>query len=99
MRGIGPVEYLAGAQNAPGGVKRSADLNLQTTTAGVRSGGATDGDNHTRPTASQLRCQRRQSIVLVVRPAEFAHHVTAFDVAGFAQTPTKCGQAPNVGLL
>ena len=35
MRGIGPVEYLAGAQNAPGGVKRSADLNLQTTTAGV----------------------------------------------------------------
>jgi hypothetical protein len=36
MRGIGPVEYLAGAQNAPGGVKGSAYLRLQSTAAGGR---------------------------------------------------------------
>ena len=35
MRGIGPVEYLAGAQNAPGSFKRSAYLRLQSTAAGV----------------------------------------------------------------
>src|SRR6516165_7310250 len=66
---------------------------------GERSDGATDGDNDSRLAASQLRCERRQSIVLLVRPREVAHHVTAFDVTGFAQAAPKLDQAPNVGLL
>ena len=52
--------------------------------AASAAGGAGRG-NHGHLTANQIGRQRRQSIVLVLRPAIFDRHVPALDIAGFAQ--------------
>jgi hypothetical protein len=41
--------------------------------------------NHADSAADQIRCQFRQSIVIIVRPAVLDHYIAALDVAGFAQ--------------
>jgi hypothetical protein len=45
--------------------------------------------NHSDLTLNQLGSQRRQSIVLAVRPAILELHVLAVDVAGFVQPLAK----------
>src|SRR5262249_50283952 len=46
---------------------------------------ATSRDNHARLTTDQFGRQRRQSIVLALRPAIFDGQVSALDIAGFTQ--------------
>ena len=43
------------------------------------------------PAADQINSHRRQPIGLALCPAVLDRYVLAFDVAGFAQTPAKCG--------
>src|SRR5262249_36363031 len=49
-----------------------------------RGGGTRDCDDSHFAT-NQLGCQRRQSVVLTVRPAVFYRYILALDVADFAQ--------------
>ena len=43
-------------------------------------------------TAHQLGHQRRQSMVLTIRPAVFDSDVSAVDMVGFSEAPMKCGR-------
>jgi len=47
--------------------------------------------NHVHTAANQIGCQRRQLIVVVLRPAELDRHVLAFDEGGPVQTATELG--------
>ena len=46
---------------------------------------------HGHRPAREFRRQRRQSVVLALRPAVFDRHVPAFDVSVFGQSPTERG--------
>ena len=53
--------------------------------AASAAGVAADRDDHGHLAADQIGRQRRQSIVLTLRPAVFDRHVLALDIAGFVQ--------------
>ena len=55
-----------------------------------------DGDDHAHLTADQIGRQRRQSIVLALRPAIFDRHILALDIAGFFQALAERGQRCGV---
>src|SRR5262245_59587728 len=42
--------------------------------------------------ADQIRCQFRQTIVLTFRPTVRDQNIVAFDIAGFIEAFSKCGQ-------
>src|SRR6202049_1347860 len=46
--------------------------------------------NHGHLLTNQIGCQRRQAVVLVLRPTVFDRHVLALDLDGFAQTLSEC---------
>ena len=50
------------------------------------------GNDHHDPAANQIGGERRQSIILALRPAVFDRHVPALDSAGFVQALAECSE-------
>ena len=58
---------------------------------GLRCGGAPRRGNHSHGTARQIRCQRRQPVILAFRPPVFDRYVLPVDVAGSLEALAECG--------
>src|SRR5262245_17164530 len=50
--------------------------------------------DHRHLTAYQIGCEVGQSVVLVLRPAIFDHHILALDIAGFTNALLEWRQIP-----
>ena len=50
-----------------------------------------DGHEHGHKRANQIGCERRQPVVMALRPTKFDGDILAVDIAVFAQAPAKVG--------
>src|SRR5262249_28833865 len=54
--------------------------------------------NHRHPSSNQIRCEHRQSIRLILRPAVHYRDILSFDEAGMLQALLECAQAVSERL-